>query len=456
MMLYFSFMVEQNDFAANAKPISGVTLRQIFKTWWPLAASWLLMAVESPLVSAIIARLPNPELNLAAFGSVSEPLRSLTSAPLIMLLAASTALSKDWIRYLKIRRFMLIAGASLTVVHFLLAFTPLYFLVVRDLLGVPAEIIPLARIGLMIMLPLPWSIGYRRFQQGIMIRHGFSNAVVVGTFVRLTTVSTTLTIGFIFSRLPGVVVGAMALTAGMFCEALYSGWRVRPILRLLPRDDRPENALSWRSFFAFYLPLVMTSLLTMIWRPIGSAAISRMPFALESLAVWPVVTGLIFLFQTLGISYNEVVVALLDKPGSSHNIRKFVWILVAAISMVFIVLVISPLANIWFSKVSALPEKLLPFANQAIWYVLPVPALAVMISWFQGSILFNGKTRGIPEAVGVFLISILVIMGLGIAINKFPGIYVGAAAYCLAISLQTAWLWHRAVPVFKKIASRDN
>lgn len=407
------------------------------------------------MVNAIIARLPEPELNLAAFGSVAEPLRTLTAAPLIMMLAASTALSRDWIRYLKIRNFMLIAGAALTLLHFLLAFTPLYFVVVRDLLGIPETVIPLARVGLMIMLPLPWSIGYRRFQQGVMIRNGYSNAVVAGTFVRLSVVSISLAVGFFFSHLPGVIVGASALTAGMFCEAVFSGLRVRPILRLLPREDRPENALTWRSFIAFYLPLVLTSLLTMIWRPIGSAAISRMPFALQSLAVWPVVSGLIFLFQTFGISYNEVVVALLDKPGAARNLRKFSMILVITISSMFLLIVATPLSNFWFSNVAALPENLLPYATKSIGFMLPIPAFAALMSWFQGAILFSRKTRGIPEAVAVFLITMLLIMGLGIALNQYAGIYIGAGGYCVAIGLQTAWLWWRARPVLAKITQQN-
>ena len=38
----------------------------VLRTWWPLAASWLLMGVELPLLAAVIARLDNPEINLAA------------------------------------------------------------------------------------------------------------------------------------------------------------------------------------------------------------------------------------------------------------------------------------------------------------------------------------------------------------------------------------------------------
>ena len=435
--------------------ISKINLRAIFKIWWPLAASWLLMAVESPMVSAVIARLPSPEFNLAAFGSVVEPLRTLTSAPLIMMLAASTALSRDWLRYRQISRYMMIIGMVLTVLHLLLAFTPLYFFVVQNILGIPAEIVPLARTGLMIMLPIPWSIGYRRFQQGVMIRNGYSNAVVVGTFVRLSTVSLVLAGGYLFTSFSGVIVGAAALTAGMFSEAVYSGLRIRPILRMLPREVEANHPLTWRSFVAFYLPLVLTSFLTMIWRPIGSAAISRMPFTIESLAVWPVVSGLIFLFQTMGISYNEVVVSMIDRPGAYYKLRKFAILLSTGISALFLIIVITPLSNIWFDTISALPANLLPFANRGIWFLLPLPGIAVFMSWFQGVILYSQKTRGIPEAVAVFLVTMLLLLGTGIALNSIPGIYVGAVGFSIATILQAAWLWRRAKPVLQSLRRRD-
>jgi len=74
-------------------------LTTIHRTWWPLAASWLLMAMELPALSAVVARLPNPQINLAAWGGVVFPVSLIIEAPIIMLLAASTALSKDMASY---------------------------------------------------------------------------------------------------------------------------------------------------------------------------------------------------------------------------------------------------------------------------------------------------------------------------------------------------------------------
>ena len=107
-------------------PRQGLTTRDVFRTWWPLAASWILMALEGPSLNIIVARLANPKIHLAAYGSLVFPLALLIEAPIIMLLAASTALCKDMNAYRKIRRFMHIASAVLTLFHILIVATPLY------------------------------------------------------------------------------------------------------------------------------------------------------------------------------------------------------------------------------------------------------------------------------------------------------------------------------------------
>jgi hypothetical protein len=270
-------------------------MRRVVQTWWPLAASWLLMALEQPAMSAVVARLSNPEINLAAWGGVVFPLVLMIESPIIMLLSASTALSKDWDAYAKMRRFMIRAGAALTALHLLVVLTPLYYAIVR-ILGTPAEVVEPARVGLLLMLPWSWSIAYRRFNQGVLIRFGHSRAVAVGTAIRLTVDVSALTIGYLIGTLPGIVVASGTIAMGVIAEAIYAGLRVRPVVRdelkSAPAADEP---LTRSTFVAFYLPLALTSLLGLSVDPIGSAALGRMPNALESLAAWPVVMGFLFL-----------------------------------------------------------------------------------------------------------------------------------------------------------------
>ena len=431
-------------------------MRKIFSTWWPLAASWLLMSLELPALSAVIARLPNPDVNLAAYGGVVFPLALIFESPIIMLLAASTALSKDCASYLRLRSYMMRAGLALTALHVLVAFTPLYYTVVVGIIGAPHEIVEPARIGLMIMTPWSWSIAFRRFNQGVLIRSGHSKAVGLGTVVRLSANLVVLAVGYFSGSFPGIVVGASAVAAGVISEALYAGLVISPVLHNeLRLQPAVEPALTWHTFSLFYFPLVMTSLLSLLANPIGSAALSRMPLALESLAVWPVVTGLIFILRSLGIAYNEVVVALLDQRGAYPSLKRFASLLAALTTAFLLLVTATPVSHLWFQGISALRPDLAGLAQSALWFALPLPALSVLQSWYQGAILYSKRTNGITESVVIYLVTSLVVLGAGVLSKNITGLNVGLLALTLSVAAQTAWLWYRSLQVRQALERRD-
>ncbi len=423
---------------------------EVVHTWWPLAASWLLMGVEMPALSAVIARLAEPEINLAAFGGIVWPLALIIESPIIMLLAGSTALSKDMASYRKIWNYMQGAGALLTVLHLVVVLTPLYYIVVRDILGVPEEIIEPARLGLVVMTPWTWSIAYRRFNQGVLIRFGHSGSVGTGTIVRLTANMTVLITGLVLRTVPGVVLASLGMALAVVSEAVYIGIRVRPVLRYQLAVQAPvEPPLTYAAFFAFYIPLVFTSLLTLLAQPIGSAALSRMPMALTSLAVWPVISGLIWLARTPATALVEVVVTLLERPNARPALRRFTLILAVTTTAAMALIAATPLSRLWFEKVAALSPELAAMARIGFWVGLPMPALTALQSWFQGVILHSRRTRGITESVVIFLAVSAIVLIAGIAWGEVAGLYVGLTGLMLATLAQTVWLWWRARPALK-------
>ena len=437
-------------------PQADLSMERIFKTWWPLAASWLLMGAELPVIAAVMARLADPKISLAAYGGVVFPLALMIEAPIIMLLAASTALSKDMDSYLLVRRFMMVTSAILTALHLIIALTPLYYLVVQGLIGAPLEIVEPARIGFIILTPWTWSIAYRRFNQGVLIRFGHSETVGIGTVIRLLADAAALTIGYLIGGVPGIVVGASAVSAGVISEAIYSGIVVRPVVNKQLRSEPPlAQPLTWRAFFDFYIPLAMTSLIFLLAQPIGSAAISRMPNALASLAVWPVVSGLVFMFRSPGVAYNEVVVALMDRPRSYTVLRRFTNWLALLTFFALLLVTATPISTWWFERVSALSPDLAELARISLWLALPLPVMSVLQSWYQGSLLHGRRTRGITEAVLLYLVSIALLLAAGVAWGQVAGLYVGVAAMSVSMTLQTIWLSVRSRPVLNTVRARD-
>ncbi|MFO7741461.1 MAG: hypothetical protein R6X31_04010 [Anaerolineae bacterium] len=442
--------------SGNGESGDHMPVRRVVSTWWPLALSWLLMAAEGPALSAIVARLANPEINLAAFGGIVYPLALIIEAPIIMLLSASTALSRDWDSYRKLRRFMMWMGAALTAVHVLVAFTPLYDVVVVQLIRPPEEIVELARVGLMITVPWTWAIAYRRLKQGVLIRFGHSRTVGLGTFVRLSADGIVLGVGYLVGTIPGVVVAASALIAGVVSEAVYAGLRARPVVEHQLKKAPPvEQPLTPRAFVDFYTPLALTSLFRLVAEPLSSAALSRMPRALDSLAVWSVVTGFVFLPRSLGVAYNEVVIALLDEPRSSRALRRFMAVLTLVVTVLLLVVAATPLGMVWFERVSGLRPDLAELSRSGLWVALLMPALAVLQSWYQGLIVHSRRTRGITEAVVVYLLTSGGVLWGGVVWGRTAGLYVGLAAVTLGRLTQTIWLWYRSRPAVTRVNERD-
>ena len=424
---------------------SKVELSSIFELWWPLAGSWILMGLELPAVSAVMARLADPEIHLAAYGGVVFPISLLIEAPVIMLLTASTALSKNWNAYRFLRRFMVQLAGSLTLLHILVAFTPLYDVVVSGILGIPEAIVEPARMGLMLMTPWTAAIAVRRFQQGLLIRFGDARAIGMGTALRLTANFSVLATGLILEHIPGIVVATAAVSLGVLIEAVFIGIRVQPLLRIMRTQDAgPSESLTMQQLLTFYIPLAITPLVTLLALPIGSAALSRMPRALDSLAVWPVLAGLSFTMRSLGLAYKEVVVALLPRPEAVQSLRRFAKFLAMATSSLFILIAATPLSNMWFGDVAGLSPELTALGVSAIWLAIFMPALSVAESFFQGILVHGRQTKTITEAVLIYLMTSSTILIAGTYYGQVTGIYVGLTAVVTGLSLEGIWLWRRS------------
>lgn len=408
------------------------------------------MGAEVPLLQVFVNRLEDPKIHLAAYGSVAFSIALVVEGPIIQLLAASTALCGDADSFRKVRRFMWVSAFWLTVVHVLIAFTPVYDWVAGVVLGVPEAIHEPGRLGLQWLTPWTAAIAYRRFHQGVLIRFERSRLVGVGTVVRLLALTGVLALGFGVNALgwltvPGVVVGAAAVSAAVTAEAIFIGLAVRPTVReFLSDDSRPETPLTRSSFARFYFPLALTPLLTLLIHPAGTAAMSRMPDAVNSLAAWPVVHSLVFLLRSAGFAYNEVVVSLLGKPHAKRELRRFALLLAAITSSILLLLGLTPLANLWFDTISGLAPELIEFARIGVLITFSMPAYQALQSWYSGVLVHARTTAPITEAVVLYVCIAAVGLWLGTEVATIPGLYFALGVFIVSGVSQTLWLAIRA------------
>lgn len=430
--------------STSPSPSRFESLCSIAGTWWPLALSWLLMGVELPAISAVVARLPDQELQLAAFGGVVFPVSLLVEAPVIMLLAASTALSVNLEAFHVLKRFMVRIALAMTALHVVLAFTPLYDLVLVPLLDIPEGVVEPARRGLMIMTPWTWAIADRRTHQGLLIRFGQRSAVAIGTGVRLVATGSVLLVGWLLSA-EGVVVASSALSVGTIAEALYARRRARPVIAGPLRDDPiGDRVVRGRALLRFYVPLAMTPLLVLSMQPLGTAGIDRMPNAVLSLAVWAPVSGLAFLCRSAGLAFNEVVIGHCGDGGREIGaLRMFGWLVGSAFSAGLALIALTPLDGVWFEHVMGLEPRLVALGEATLWLAIPLPLLTFLQSLYQGILVDAHRTRYITESVVLFLLVTGAFIIGGVRHQPEYGVTAVLLAFTVGNIAQTAWLWHR-------------
>ena len=403
------------------------------------------MSAEPSALAAVVARLPNPSIHLAAYGSVAFPLIGIIQAPVLTLLSLSTAMSKDWASFVKGRRLMFYIGGFLTLLYVLVIFTPLYRWLVQVVISAPPEVLEPARVAMIIGLPWTFAVAYRRFHQGVMIRFEHSRVVTVGTLLRFTADAAVLILALVMWNIPGASVASLMMVAGVVTEAIYVGLRVRPILsgelRVAPAV---KPAVGLWEMLVFFIPLGMTPLLNQLIRPIGAAALSRLPHPLETLAIWPVISSFSFLIVTPGSAFNEVVIAMLDRPNARENLRRFMFILMAVQFCVFVLVAFSPLSYWWFLRVSGLSPELAHLASRAFILLLPGSLLSPLNSWFSGLIIHSRRSRSITEAMGIYLGVYTAALWTGWLLVPVSGIYIAVASSMLASISQNAFLWYRS------------
>ena len=405
-----------------------IRISGIFRFWLPLQATWLMMACEGPLLAAVIARLAEPKHNLAAYG-VAFALAILAEAPVIMMMSAATALVDSEGNYRRLRAFTWVLNLGMTVALAGLLLTPAWPLLALRWMGLDPEVARLAHTALLVMLPWPAAIGFRRFCQGLLIRAGLTRRVAWGTIIRLTFMAGPALILALQTTFAGSLVGTCALSAGVLAEAVASRLMADQTIRsLLAR--RTENLLSYRAIIDFYTPLALTSTISLAAHPLVTFFMSQARHSLDSLAVLPVINALIFIFRTPGLSYQEAAITMLARAEENRRpVLKFAGLLGLGASLGLALIALTPLSRVWFETVSGLSPELARFAHLPIRILVLMPFLSVLLSLQRALLVAHRKTQPITWASVLEVAGILMVLVLAIRFGDWVGATAAATAF---------------------------
>jgi hypothetical protein len=287
---------------------------------------------------------------------------------------------------------------------------------------------------------VPWSaaIAWRRFQQGVLIRYGQTRFVGQGTMLRLLASAGLVTVLAVLSGLPGVAVGTLGLTFGVIVEAAYAHLAAR---RLVAEKFGPTAAteapdLAYGDLVRFHTPLAASTLLYLTAQPLVAAALARLPNPEAVLAAWPVVSGLLFIARSVALALPEVIIALIDEPGSRPALRLFSLRLGVGLSVLLALIGFTPLAHFYFRTLIGVNEDLARLAMVGAQVGVLLPFIVAWQSWFRGQLTAQRATGGITLAMVANLFSLAAVLTTGVAIRA-PGVGLAATALTVSTAVET-------------------
>lgn len=201
--------------------------RRLFRFYLPLAGTDAMRVVARPILTAGIARMPNPTLSLAAW-SVAQGLSFLFAS--FVMAIQEVVVARAGTR--ENERRLAIFAAGLGVVFSLLSatmvVTPLAHEYFAGLVGVPAPVEALAIPVALIMFAMPLLFAARNVLRGVLIVRRHTDLVQMAMLANLLMVILLLVIGVFWGGAAGAIIAAWAMLGAQIFEIVVLGWLWRP------------------------------------------------------------------------------------------------------------------------------------------------------------------------------------------------------------------------------------
>ncbi|RLB71437.1 MAG: hypothetical protein DRH07_06600, partial [Deltaproteobacteria bacterium] len=178
---------------------------------------------------------------------------------------------------------------------------------------------------------------------------------------------------------------------------------------------------------------------------------------LESLAVMPVIYGLTFVFRAIGLSYQEVAIALLGENRNNYlKVRNFAVILGISTSACLSLIAFTPLSQIWFRDLSGLNDLLTNFATLPLQIMAIFPALTVLICFQRSVLIVTRVTNPISIATAIEAVGIFSVLLIAMLYFPLPGVVAASIAYVVGRLLAVMALQRTVTPQLKQLATGKN
>ncbi len=425
-------------------PETKLPLSEILKFYFPLAAAAMIMIFSVNVVNSALSSTPNAKTALAAF-AIGFSYAEMMSAPCFSGMSMLITIGRDRVYFNNTLKFtfkiMLVSLSGIL----LMAFTPFGKFVALQLGGASLELYTQIRNVWLWTLILPITyLGISTSRSIILVE----KATMFVTLTRLLRLIVMFGLAAVLPRmalLNGATIGVLIMLGGMITEAIggiipaiyfYRKWPETP------GPEVPEKAYppTQKAAFRFLGPLIITSLMWGVSRPILYAGLARLANPELTIATYKVATEFIWLFMVfVEDNIKQVTIAFLrNHPEHKNTIIRFTIGISLTVIAAVLFTSLTPFGTWMITNVIGVNKNIALGCAAPMLVLAFYPAVQAIQEHFQARLLLKGRT----EPLGIAKVCNIIVMGTTVfTLAAFwPQVGPAAGAIALAVGMTTEML----------------
>ena len=385
-------------------PGAKITYSQLFRFFIPLGTSTLLITISNMLLNRCLGYIPNSEFYISSF-SVARTLMLLFMSPVTVIAFVVTSFTENRGTFVKLTKYGIISIIVLQIWFFILSFTPIGSYILSRLYNLDGKLLDNAVYSLKTICFLPVFFFARNYFLGVSIKLRNMKFAAFGSFLRTLLI---LLMSFAMpgmlrtfkaESVPGILlfmmIGLEALVYAIGVLITTKGNFVSSVIQSIKRQNifSESSLLSYRKILVFASPLMLSYSMAQLLPSFTQSALALGQSKEIILTVYSVSLSLINIIGSFSFQIPQLVVNHdTFNPNNRHIIRKFCYIIAAAMTSIIVITAFTELGNFIFINILKVSQSNLDVAKLTLKYGLLYPVSMVFMAYKRGKLIKIKKT----------------------------------------------------------------
>ena len=428
-----------------------LTTREQLIFFLPLAFTSLLITVTHSLFNAGLARLPNPEVMIAAF-AVSKSLMHVFQSPVMMIRQTVTALIDSRKNVRRTTIFLGMIVASVVFVLGMIAFSGASRWLFREVMGISGQTLEEAILMLQILFLFPAIVALRDYFTGFAIKFRVAPMLTIASIMRIIYVFIFVSLIDQMTSVPAAYLASLMFIGALAVEAIVAmiGTKLvvkdfsAALIELEPaKNEPPTRLLTYMNLASFYSPLIITTLIHTSIMPIVNSALARTHAPDMAISVFAVAWGLGMIVLSPFIMFHQIPLNFADDTdnGITKAIQKFAIIIAlfcaAAMALMGFTDIGYFILTRWIGATSEISRQ----AQPVIQLMSVLPFLMVAREYYWGVLMRRRLTKHIWKGKAINLVSLVIAVTLATLVNLPNPAIVGVIGYIVCETAEFLFLY---------------